>query len=128
MTNSPKRQPRHLQEISTSSPLTAFYEVADLLNKQLENGDRVFFDHAEFFPLLVLVEQKGAFLLPYQLEYDLARQQPARWADYIVIAHPQSKLGQRNPWGQRYEDRLSDFELLQQRGDLLLYKPRVQPE
>jgi len=118
------RRSQEIEEPTTSSKLAPFYDVAGLLNQQIEPGTRLFFDHAELFPLLVLIEQKDAFLLPYQLEYDLARQEPAHWADYIVIADPRSSLGRRNPWGQRYEERLSDFDLLLQRGDLLLYKRR----
>ena len=77
------------------------------------------------FIILVPIEQKDAFLLPHQVEYEFARQQPAQWADYIVIADPRSPLGRRNPWGQQYEERLSDFDLLLQRGDLLLYKRQM---
>lgn len=116
------RRAREIEPPTTSSKLAPFYDVAELLNQQIGPGERLFFDHAELFPLLVLIEQKDAFLLPYQLEYDLARQQPAHWADYIVIANPRSPLGRRNPWGQTYEARLSDFDLLLQREDLLLYK------
>ncbi len=119
-----QRKGQEVEQPTTASRLAPFYEVAGIINEQMESEERLLFDHAELFPLLVLVEQKDALLLPYQVEYDLARQVPAQWADYIVIGNPRSALGRRNPWGQTYEERLSDFDLLLQRGDLLLYKKR----
>lgn len=110
--------------IPTAAPVAPFREIAGIINQELEPGDKVLFDHAELFPFLELLEDKDAIVLPYHVEYQLARQSPSRFVDYVIVPDPASILGSRLTWSAEPANRLENFDMITRRGDLFLFKRR----
>ncbi|CUT03001.1 hypothetical protein [Candidatus Kryptobacter tengchongensis] len=79
-------------------------KVAEFLKQNTSLEDNILMDDAVAFPIVVFHGEPKNFILPYQYEFTSVIEQPAVYADYVVIYNPEKFEGKRDLINQRHQN------------------------
>lgn len=103
------------------SQLAGLRAAVARLNAELQPGQRVLASSSIQMPLVAWLDDPAALFLPHQLDYTVALQQPADWADYLVLTAPRAG-GPTLLWGRDRTQLLAGYRLIQEHDAIQVYQ------